>query len=75
MTLSIFFRRRRGAGQRKSHDGVLLQIKTCPDGTTTYDYDVFGNLRGVTLPNGTAITYLIDGQNRRVGKKVKGTGR
>jgi RHS repeat-associated protein len=49
-----------------------LQTKTCPDGSTTYDYDPFGNLRGVTLANGTAITYLIDGQNRRVGKKVNG---
>jgi RHS repeat-associated protein len=49
-----------------------LQTKTCPDGTTTYDYDAFGNLRGVTQPDGTVITYIIDGQNRRVGKKVNG---
>jgi RHS repeat-associated protein len=49
-----------------------LQTKTCAGATTTYDYDAFGNLRGVTLPNGTAITYIIDGQNRRVGKKVNG---
>jgi len=49
-----------------------LQTKTCPEATTTYDYDAFRNLRGVTLPNGAAITYLIDGQNRRVGKKVNG---
>jgi len=27
----------------------------------------------VTLPDGTAIDYLIDGRNRRVGKKVDGT--
>ncbi len=33
-----------------------LQTKTCPDGVTTYDYDSFGNLRGVMLPGGTAIT-------------------
>lgn len=43
------------------------------DQTTTYDYDALGNLRGVTLPNGTQITYLIDGKNRRVGKQVNGT--
>jgi len=49
-----------------------LQSKTCPDGTTTYDYDAFGNLRHVTLTNGTSIDYVIDGQNRRVGKKVNG---
>jgi len=49
-----------------------LQAKTCSDGPTTYDYDAFGNLRHVTLPNGMNIDYLIDGQNRRVGKKVNG---
>jgi RHS repeat-associated protein len=49
-----------------------LQTKTCPEGTTSYDYDAFGNLRRVTLPDGTPIDYLIDGQNRRIGKKVNG---
>ena len=36
-------------------------------------YDVFGNLTAVTLPSGTQIEYVVDGQNRRVGKKVNGT--
>src|SRR5262249_37794675 len=49
-----------------------LQSKTCAEGTTTYDYDALGNLRGVALPSGTTITYIIDGKNRRVGKKVNG---
>ena len=40
--------------------------------TTTYSYDVFGNLTAVTLPSGTQIAYVIDGQNRRIGKKVNG---
>jgi RHS repeat-associated protein len=40
--------------------------------TTGYDYDVFGNLRAVTLPDGTKIEYVIDAANRRVGKKVNG---
>ena len=40
--------------------------------TTHYDYNVFGNLRALTLPDGTKIEYLIDGKNRRVGKKVNG---
>ena len=40
---------------------------------TRYEYDVFGNQRRVVLPNGTAIEYLVDGRNRRVGKKVNGT--
>jgi len=40
--------------------------------TTRYDYDVLGNLRQVTLPDRTTIEYLIDGSNRRIGKKVNG---
>jgi YD repeat-containing protein len=40
---------------------------------TTYQYDVLGNVLGVTLPSGTQISYVVDGQNRRVGKKVNGT--
>jgi RHS repeat-associated protein len=38
----------------------------------SYDYDVFGNLRHVTLPDGTSIDYVLDGRNRRIGKKVNG---
>ncbi len=48
------------------------QNKTDANGTTGYQYDVFGNLRQVTLPNQNVIEYLIDGQNRRIGKKVNG---
>jgi YD repeat-containing protein len=33
---------------------------------------VFGNLTAVILPAGTQIEYVIDGQNRRFGKKVNG---
>jgi RHS repeat-associated protein len=40
--------------------------------TTTYDYDVFGNLRSVELPDGSSLEYEIDAQNRRIGKKVNG---
>ena len=36
-------------------------------------FHALGNLRSVTLPNGTLIEYVIDGRNRRVGKKVNGT--
>ncbi len=49
-----------------------LQTKTETGQTTTYNYDVFGNLTEVQLPGGTDIQYVIDGQNRRVGKKVNG---
>lgn len=40
--------------------------------TTSYTYDVFGNLKSVTLPNATLITYLVDGMNRRVQKRTAG---
>jgi RHS repeat-associated protein len=50
-----------------------LHTQTTTGQTTTYDYDVLGNLRAVTLPTGTTITYSIDGQNRRIGKQVNGT--
>jgi RHS repeat-associated protein len=49
-----------------------LAAQTASNGTTTYDYDVLGNLVGVTLPNGTRITYLIDPENHRVGRAVNG---
>lgn len=37
----------------------------------SFSYDVFGNLRSVSLPEKT-IDYIIDARNRRVGKKVNG---
>jgi len=49
-----------------------LVTKTDTNGTTTYDYDEFGNLITVDLPDGTEIEYVIDGLNRRIGKKVDG---
>ena len=41
--------------------------------STQYEYDALGNLITVTLPGGTQITYLVDGTNRRIGKRVNGT--
>ncbi len=50
-----------------------LQTKTLAGQTVTvYNYDVLGNLRTVDLPGGTQIEYVIDGRNRRIGKKVNG---
>jgi RHS repeat-associated protein len=40
--------------------------------TTQYHYDVLGNLMQVILPGDMTIDYLIDGRNRRIGKKVNG---
>ncbi len=39
--------------------------------TTDYDYDTFGNLRHVALPDGRTIDYLVDPANRRVGRVLK----
>ncbi|RKZ50475.1 MAG: RHS repeat protein, partial [Candidatus Parabeggiatoa sp. nov. 3] len=48
------------------------QTKTQADQTTRYTYDVLTNLIKVELPNGKIIDYVIDGKDRRVGKKVNG---
>jgi len=50
-----------------------IRTKTIAGATTTYDYDAFGNLRKVVFPGGRTIDYVVDGQNRRVGRKVNGT--
>jgi RHS repeat-associated protein len=61
-----------GATYQYTANGELLR-KTAGGQTTSYQYDVQGNLTGVTLPDGTAIGYIIDGQNRRIGRTVNGT--
>ena len=55
-----------------SANGELLS-KTSLGQTTSYQYDVLGNLLSVTLPDNTGIQYIVDGMDRRVGKKVNGT--
>jgi RHS repeat-associated protein len=49
-----------------------LQFKVEGTDTTFYRYDPLGNLLEVNLPDGTDIEYVVDGFNRRVGKKVDG---
>jgi RHS repeat-associated protein len=64
-----------------TYDGAVYtytangELATKTEGTdvTTYAYDALGNLRAVTLPDGTLIGYVIDPENRRVGKTVNGT--
>jgi YD repeat-containing protein len=41
--------------------------------STSYGYDALGNLRRVALPDGRNVEYVIDGESRRVGKRVNGT--
>jgi RHS repeat-associated protein len=49
-----------------------LAGKTINAQTSSYEYDVLGNLVHVVLPNGTDIRYLVDGLDRRIGKKING---
>jgi RHS repeat-associated protein len=49
-----------------------LTNKTVASAVTNYTYDVFGNLLNVALPGGEALAYVVDGQNRRVGRQVNG---
>lgn len=49
-----------------------LQRKVEGTDTTHYNYDNVGNLRSVILPDDSVIEYVIDGQDRRVAKKVNG---
>jgi RHS repeat-associated protein len=53
-------------------DGSLAS-RTSGNHTTNYSYDLLGNLTHVTLPDGTQIDYVIDGQGNRIGKRVNGT--
>ena len=53
--------------------GQLQQATQADGSTTTYTYDQLGNLTTVHLPDGRTIDYLIDGANRRVGKKINST--
>jgi RHS repeat-associated protein len=56
-----------------AYGDLRSKTDTATGRTTTYDYDALGNLRSVILSDGTRIDYVIDGQNRRIGKKVNGT--
>jgi len=55
-----------------SANGQLVS-KTANTGTSRYTYDEIGNLLSVNLPDGTRVEYIVDGANRRMGKKVNGT--
>ncbi|HTP30398.1 MAG TPA: RHS repeat-associated core domain-containing protein [Anaeromyxobacteraceae bacterium] len=41
--------------------------------TTRYTYDALGNLTGVHLPSGDTLVYVIDGENRRVARRLNGS--
>ncbi len=54
-----------------SANGELVS-RTAASQTTTYSYDVLGNLTAVHLPTTVNISYVVDSWNRRVGKLVNG---
>ena len=49
-----------------------LQTKISGTDTAIYTYDAFGNLTQVVMANGDVIQYVVDGQNRRIAKKLNG---
>jgi len=49
-----------------------LESKIEGSDTTRYEYDALGNLVEVELSDGTLVEYVVDGRNRRVGRKVNG---
>ena len=51
---------------------MASKTDTVTGDTTAYTYDEMGNLVEVVLPDGQDITYVIDGMNRRIGKRVDG---
>lgn len=52
--------------------GGNLESKSKNGSITQYSMDVFGNLKKVIKPDGRVVTYMVDAQNRRVGKSVNG---
>ena len=60
-----------GASYTHTANGEML-TKTDGADVTSFGYDVFGNLLGVDLPDATAIDYVVDAKNRRIGRKVGG---
>jgi RHS repeat-associated protein len=50
-----------------------LSTKTQGGQSNGYTYDALGDLLAVNLAGGTQISYVVDGLNRRIGKKVGGS--
>jgi RHS repeat-associated protein len=54
------------------YDNGEVKSKTNAAGVWTYHYDALGRLRVVATPGGTQIEYVLDGEGRRIAKKVAG---
>lgn len=61
---------------KKSGERILktekIDANPANDKKTQYTYDSFGYLTKVVLPDGKVIEYILDGQKRRVAKKING---
>ncbi len=53
-------------GERLSRENLLTSE------VFEYEYDAFGQLRSVILPDSTEVSYVLDSRARRVGKRVDG---
>ena len=50
---------------------MATRTDTSTSETTTYTYDVFGQLRTVLLPDGTKIDYGVDAAGRRISRSIE----
>jgi RHS repeat-associated protein len=60
-----------GATYRYTANGELARKESGGD-TAAFDYDALGNLRSAALTGGPKLEYVIDGANRRIGRKLDG---
>jgi len=61
-----------GTAYAYSLNGEIVSAATATD-TTRYTYNTFGALLSVALSSGARVAYVLDGANRRIGKKVNGS--
>jgi RHS repeat-associated protein len=54
------------------HGDLESRLDLATGDETTYAYDALGNLRSAVLPHGDALTYLVDGEGRRIAKLRNG---
>ena len=63
----------RGSTSYTYQPGGELLTRTDGGGTTNYTHDALGNLLSVALPGGSVVSYVVDGEGRRIGRKLNGT--
>jgi RHS repeat-associated protein len=63
-----------GSATRFTYNGHLELIeRVTGNQTNRYAYSALGHLHQAVLPDGTEIDYVLDGRNRRIGKRRNGT--